>query len=426
MSKIAIIVAAHDGLVSLVTGVGVVVNSFVESFWEIRQKYDFLRKNNIKLICLAPYLDENSKDYNFRIKEITKKSCESNGGRLVNIPTFSDGSSQRSIWGGPHQWRSASLSVASYITSIYNNYDFIILFAHDTVFSSVRKYVPKLDKLKIIWIPHSLGLIFKDEYSGSERLSIEKESIEFIQRTKQDVIGYIGNSFKDVLNKEYGISNKKLVPFINGIYKKSSRFNVTNSVINNDIINNKIPLNKKIIFCWGRCVYQKGYDILIPAYEKFFRYNSDYHLVLLMPLETSIQEYINKIKEQISILPKESVTVIYDFKETLPYSILNYYNLEIVIFPSRFEGSPLTPLEALSFTKNNVKFVYSTIPQHLEIFKDIDRAIPIQDLTVDLIYEGIKLASKKLLDNKKSNVPDFVDSYVSGLNIAVEDFDDGA
>lgn len=420
MKKLAIIVAAHDGLVSLLTGVGVVVNSFVESFGEIKEKCGILRENKIELICLAPYLSENSKDYNPKIKEKTKQVCESNSGKLVDLPTNSDGSSQSSVWGGPSQWRSASLSVANYIKSIYNNYDFIILFANDTIFSSVRKYIPSHNKLKVIWVPHSLGLVFKDEFSDSERLSIEKESIESMQTTQQDVIGYVNKFFRDVLHKEYSIRNEKLVPFINGIYKKSSRFNIPDSVMHKAIKVNNIPLNKKIIFCWGRCTYQKGQDILIPAYNKFLRDNPRYHLVLLMPTETSQSEYLDKIKEEVSMLPNESVTAIYDFKDTLPYSVLHHPNIKLVIFPSRFEGAPITPLEALSFT-NDVNFVYSGIPPLLEIFKENNRAVSVHDLTVDSLCEGMKLATKKEKSLAKENiVSNFVNSYVRGLNIAME------
>ena len=45
MKKIATIIAAHDGLVSLVTGVGVVVNSFVEAFQEIKLKVNKFKEN---------------------------------------------------------------------------------------------------------------------------------------------------------------------------------------------------------------------------------------------------------------------------------------------------------------------------------------------------------------------------------------------
>ena len=134
----------------------------------------------------------------------------------------------------------------------------------------------------MIWIPHSLCAVFKDQFSDFERMSIEKESIESILKTKNDNIGYISNYFKDILHRKYKVPNERLVPFINGIYKKSSRFSKLDSIIIDEIQNNGIPLNKNIIFSWGRCVYQKGFDLLIPAYRKFLIKNPDYHLILLI------------------------------------------------------------------------------------------------------------------------------------------------
>jgi glycosyltransferase involved in cell wall biosynthesis len=419
--KNAICVAAHDGLVSMVTGVGVVVNSFVESFKEIKDNVDFLNKNETDLICLAPYLREGSKDYNLKLRTITKEACESNGGELVDIPTFSDGSSQGSIWGGPNQWRSASLSAASYLSAVSKSYDSMILFANDTIFSSVRNYIPKLNNLTIVWVPHSLGIVFKDEFSDPERIKIEKKSIEAVLNSDKDVIGYIGNHFRDVLHKGYGVNYKRLIPFINGLSRNSFRFKVSDSQKDQDIKKYGIPLDKKLIFSWGRCVFQKGYDLLIPAYKKFLEENPDYHLVLLMPTETSMQEYLNQVDKEISKLYKNSITAIYEFNDTLPYSILCQKNLRITVFASRFEGAPITPLEALTFSGKNVNFVYSSIPSLSEIFEGNRRAVKIRNLTVDSVYNALKSAVKIKEDQRmKYKVPSIVENYSNGLNLIVD------
>ena len=89
--KTGIFVAAQEGLVSLVTGVGVVVNAFVEGFDYIRERSSLLKHRNLEFICLTPFLSRSSADYNKKIKEITETACKSNGGKLVDIPTFSDG-----------------------------------------------------------------------------------------------------------------------------------------------------------------------------------------------------------------------------------------------------------------------------------------------------------------------------------------------
>ncbi|HLC55900.1 MAG TPA: glycosyltransferase family 4 protein [Candidatus Nanoarchaeia archaeon] len=424
MKKIATIIAAHDGLVSLVTGVGVVVNSFVEAFQEIKLKVNKFKEHEIKLLCLAPYLDRKSIDYNKEIEQITKNSCRINNGILIDIPTFSDGSSQSSIWGGTsEQWNSASLSAASYILGTSKDYDLILLFANDTIFSSIRRYIPNLKNLRVIWVPHSLGKVFKDEFSNETRLDIENKSIEALLISECDYIGYISNSFKETLRKDYGVDNARLLPLINGLYFNSFRYTISNAIVNENFIKYRIPNDKKLIFAWGRCVYQKGYDILIPTYKKFLNENPDYNLVLLMPIETSIGDYVNNIKKEISKIPEDSITAIYEFSDTLPYSILHHKNLQFVIFPSRFEGAPITALEALAFSGDNVRFVYSLIPPLLELFKDNKRAIPIHNLTIDSLYESMLSVTKSNLTEiiTKSNMPNnIIDNYAASINTIME------
>lgn len=419
MKKHGIFVAAHDGLVSMVTGVGVVVNSFVEAFGEI--KSNVFDNTNLELTCLAPYLDSSSEDFNQNITDITKKSCKENNGKLVFIPTFSKGESQRTIWGGPEQWKAASLSVASHLNAIQEDYNQLTLFAHDTIFCSVRKYLPNLDKLKIIWIPHSLGLVFKDEFTDEERIKIEREAIKALTDSKSDIIGHIGEAFGNVLHKDYSVEEDKLMPFINGLYKNSSRFKADKSKRDKDIKDYKIPLDKKIIFSWGRCTYQKGYDLLIPAYKKFLEDNPGHHLILLMPTETSPDEYLNKIKNEVKKLPEESITLIYEFNETLPVSILQHPNLSMVAFPSRFEGAPITALEAMAFTNKNVRFVYSEIPPLKELFDGKKRTTSVE-LTVDSLYAGMVSASQedKNIDASEST-PDIVDNYVKSFNVVFKE-----
>lgn len=421
--KTGIFVAAHDGLVSLVTGVGVVVNAFIEGFNQIKERSSMLSGRDIEFICLAPFLDRNSVDYNKKIRETTEITCMSNNGRLVDIPTFSDGSSQKSIWGGPEQWKSASLSVASHLMTRQSDYDSMLLLAHDTIFSSIRKYIPQLDKLQMVWIPHSLGLVFNDEYTDLERLSIEKESITSISRAKNDLIGYIGETSREVLEKGYLVNPKKLVPLINGLYIDSNRFKFSETERQENLRRWNIPVDKKIIFSWGRCVYQKGYDVLIPACKSFLEKNRDYHLVLLMPTETSTESYLEEIRPMVRNLPRNSVTAIYAFDGTLPYSLLRHQNLHILAFPSRFEGAPVTALEGLTFSNPHVQFIYSAISPLKNIFGNESRGICIKDFEVDSWNAGIIYAAKNRESlTKETQIPDIVTNYTKGIDIILEKF----
>ena len=415
--KIAVVIAAHDGLVSLVTGVGVVVNSFIESFKELKNKVKIFKENEVNLICVPPYLRKDSKDYNKNIADRTKNACLENGGYVFDLPTFSNGESEGSIWGDLNQWKSASLSLSTYLRSLQNDYDKILLFSHDTIFVSVRKFIPDMKNLNIIWIPHSLGKIFEDEYSNKERIEFEESSINSIMESNNDYVGYIGDFFRKILNECYFIPDNKLISLRNGLYENSYRYNESYNHKNYLMNKYKIPKNKKLIFSWGRCVYQKGFDILIPSIKEFLDNNLDYHLVLLMPVETSLENYIFNIKEELKKLNSDSYTTIYNFEEYLPSVILGLDNLDMVVFPSRFEGSAITALEANTFSKEEVKIIYSNILPNIDIFRNNPFAIPFISSDINSLKEIFRnIDSFKPNTQIERNYENIVENYSFGLN----------
>ncbi len=412
--KIGIFIVAHDGLQSTLTGVGIMVNSFIESFSEIIKEISFVKNKEIELIALAPYIKKDSRDFHINIQQLTKTVCKKNCGKLEEIPTFSDGNSQQSIWGNCLQWRSASLSAAATINSLGSKYDLIYVIGHDTIFSLLGKYLLPSKKIKFMWIPHSLGNVFTDEHTDDERILIEKEAIKSINNNPKYCVGYIGNSFKEILSIKYKVKKHKLIPMINGIYDKSERYGLSKKDIKNIEDKYKIPKNKKIIFSWGRCVQQKGYDLVIPAYKKFMKKFPNYHLILLMPTETSMKSYVRKVKNQLKSLPSKSFTAIYSFDSKLPYCILKNPNLKMVIFASRFEGNPIIGLEALHFHKNS-KILYSKIDPLKKLFDNISFARGFLLSSGDLLDKMLKIESEEMIGNEQ-NKTKFVDNYIYGLN----------
>jgi len=320
-------------------------------------------------------------------------------------------------WGGSLQWRSASLSLASFLSTL-EGYELIIFLGNDTIFALVGNYLKENKNIAIIWIPHSLGNIFDDEFSNEERLSIEKDSINLINKTNNHYVGYIGDYLKEILLNEYYCQNEKLLPFKNGIYIDSRRFTISDK--EKKMLLNKycIPMDKKIIFSWGRCVYQKGFDKIIPAFRKFFKDYPEYHLVLLMPTETSTENYLSKIKEEISQSKNGSVTAIFEFNRLLPIAILEMIQLEIVIFASRFEGFPITALEAICFSKN-IKYIYAKIPQLVSLFKNDNFAYAIKNMEdFSSLFKTLKeaVSDKKTNRNRTIPIPDIIKHYAKGFD----------
>lgn len=413
----ALVIASHDGFSSLYTGVGIVNYFFIEAFGEIKSR--ITTSSEYDLICLAPFLSSSSKDFRLSRKKFTELKCKEYGGFFDFIPTFSDGKSGNSVWGNVKQWQSASLSVASYIASLKKKYNKIILLGHDTIFLDVSKYIVNQENIFFIWIPHSLGVNFIDSNGETtERIKFEREAIFRLNGHQNSYIGYVGKTLKKNLLKNYNVQNKKLIPFLNGIYKSSRRYSVNNNDIQTKLNEYKVPLHKKFFFIWGRCCYQKGYDLVFPSFNRYLEKDASAHLVALLPLETTDKSYLQLIKSEIKKIPANNLTIINEFDPYLPYCLLKSEYLDTIIFCSRFEASPLAPLEALIFCDTSVKLIYSNIPEYAEIFKNIPQAKCMESYTVQSLLNC--LTSANAGNRKKISEYDFIDNYTRSLTITLD------
>ena len=177
------------------------------------------------------------------------------------------------------------------------------------------------------------------------------------------------DAMRSALLRGYPVSRGRMVPMRNGLYRSFYLYRRELNSVRSQLRQLGLPAGKRFVFAWGRCTEQKGYDLLIPAFGHFVRDHPTYHLVVIMPVETAEPSYVEKIKRELRRLPAGSVTPLFAFEKHLPSAILRLPELAIVVFPSRFEGSPLAPREALAFARSTVRFVYSSIPPHMELFE---------------------------------------------------------
>ncbi|HTY43632.1 MAG TPA: glycosyltransferase family 4 protein, partial [Patescibacteria group bacterium] len=164
----------------------------------------------------------------------------------------------------------------------------------------------------------------------------------------------------------------------------------------------KLNLNEKdkIIIFIGRIGYLKGSDILLNSIRK----NQDKKFIL-------IGEIVDKgLKEQIEKNNFKNLLLIpYKTQEEL----IDYYNAsDLCLFPSRIEGNPLVPREAMSC---GVPSIVSDIPG-TESIKDAAMMVPLDLARMDnavknffnLKKEEIKKISEKSRDFIAKNFDDEV------------------
>jgi glycosyltransferase involved in cell wall biosynthesis len=99
-----------------------------------------------------------------------------------------------------------------------------------------------------------------------------------------------------------------------------------------------IPINKDIIFAFGRAAWVKGFDILL---ERLSSIHNKVHLVLVTaPFEDKTNEYEKIIKRT-----NLRCILITQFTRELPIALSQYKRCKIVVCPSRDEPFSNIPLE---------------------------------------------------------------------------------
>lgn len=426
MGKIAIVIASADGIMSLQTGVGIVVNFSFEAFPEI---YQSLLLPETHLYALCPLVNTESSDFSKAAFDTVNFQCQKHNGKLIPLVNISSGNSLNEIWKGTGDfspaevWDSCCLELYKEVTRLSHDYERIVLILHDTLFIKSTKYIEE-SHIEICWIPHSLGTLFQAP-NQNERISFEKENINHLL-LKGHKIGYISAFTKDHLFKYYGVKNRDMVSFYSGIYFNSKKY-TESRLLEEFLRSHGIPKEKKILFTWGRCSDQKGIDIIINAYASLIKANTslseNYHLLLLCPTETSYKEYLEKTLGLLDRLPAVSYTFIQTFQAQIQYEILSYDKTRIILLCSRYESFGLTSIEAAYFANNLSTIIYSPLPTFKEVLQNNPNAIELELLSPECLQQTIIKEINKTNHHKPSLVQrermhrqfSFVDNYRNGL-----------
>ncbi len=434
-SKNVLIIVALDGIASLYSGVGVIVNSIFRGYDEICKNLDFDEKPD--LYAIVPSFDFDSTFYNENVYLSTEKVCKSHGGKVIFLPSLCHGESINVIWSGNSifdtklQWESLSVSLASQLAVFEKMYSGqIIVQTHDTLFAGTCKYVDS-NRVQICWVPHSLSLVFKDKRHDA-RIDFETQAIENIV-AKRGSIGFISEQTKGLLENCFNVPKERLISFYSGIIYNKIDEKEEEELRKGLFSKYGIPDNKYLIFSWGRCVYQKGIDLIIDGFAKLQeRQKNNFHLVLLCPTETTPTEYLEEVECLLKTLNKESYTFISEYSSQLPPIVLGYQKTKVIVLASRFEGFGLISLETLAYKRPQSIVLYSPLDTFKEVLGDYEQAIKLEDFSSQSIAKCLdKIVDELTSEEHSLNLGDpkqylasydFVKNYTKGFNELIHFF----
>ena len=239
-------------------------------------------------------------------------------------------------------------------------------------------------------------------------------------------------------SKQYNrIENKnKIQPFLNKIFSRFAEWRkysyiprydkfivLTNADLRNwekypnvEYIYNTLPffpnetafLNTKRVISVGRLVLQKGYDMLIEAWEKVYPVYPDWRLDIFGEGEDS--DFLHRL---IASKKLEHLITINAPTENI---ISEYLNSSIYVMSSRYEGFPMVLIEAMSCGLPCISFDCPDGPA--EIIADSEDGFFVENGNVTLLAEKIKVLiqnenlriemGKKAKENVKRFSPDII------------------
>lgn len=141
-----------------------------------------------------------------------------------------------------------------------------------------------------------------------------------------------------------------------------------------------IPLDAKVIGHVGRFSYQKNHDALLEIFDKYQQIDSNTYLLLV-----GMGERLDEIKSKVQK---------YDWKDRVRFSgpvcdVQKYLSaMDVFVFPSFYEGLPVTCIEA---QVSGLPLVISDL-----ITKEVDISGKIEFLPINKIEEWPKIIQKKI------------------------------
>jgi glycosyltransferase involved in cell wall biosynthesis len=207
---------------------------------------------------------------------------------------------------------------------------------------------------------------------------------------KSTIVVTHSNLLNDVLIQNYGLENSIVIP--NGLH------DYWFEPIKKDDFCKKYPLDNNTykIFYHGRLSSEKGIDLLIEATGRYIKDNTD--TVLYIAGEGDQKEYLYNLSYKLGISSKVM------FLGNVEKEVIKYYlsQVDIAIYPSRFDNFPLSMLEAMACAKCPVYL--STNSGICDFIRKDGFKIKLIEPSVESIYEAFSCKQYDLNLIKSQNM----------------------
>jgi glycosyltransferase involved in cell wall biosynthesis len=234
------------------------------------------------------------------------------------------------------------------------------IFYQKKFLNELREYLIE-NEIQLIHTHHRFPEYISVKIAKDLKIKIVATALSFVKGYKKlsfksDKIICVSNSLSSYLQKNYGVDRKKLITLYNPD-DESSYFKMQELLeLKKEL---KVNSENKILLFMGRINIEKGYDVLLKAFQFVKNEYKDAVLLLCGNIE---DKNFNKISD----LMNSSVKVIYPG----PNMTVFYGIADLVVLPSRIDPFPFVMVEAGSFKKAFIGGNTGGIAEFIENGKD--------------------------------------------------------
>jgi glycosyltransferase involved in cell wall biosynthesis len=261
--------------------------------------------------------------------------------------------------------------------------------------------------LTSIYVIHATALTHELPLPNPQRLMVESAAIHWAKVTPKAKLGYISEFMSGHIIEDYGAKPEHLLPTGNGINPADPFYRLRDRTqLIAKLEQYKIPIDRPLIFSWGRSVPYKKYDIVLRASAKL---KDKIHPVIMVSPE---YPELTQLSRQLGL----DTSLIFAFDPELVASLLQWENTVAAASLAYREPFGLTPVEIrMHGRKNGALTVVSDTGGLVEQVKDgTDGFVTRQDDPDDVarVVQGILNLSHTEKDRiRKEGLKTVLDHY---------------
>lgn len=338
--KSGIFFLTYDGYYNFTSGIGTQTKTFLKGIETYREEYSN-RYGDFEINLIVPMFNETVYGYNKQDIEYANRIVHETGGNVYTCSSALD--KEGSDFWTRNNWEDVSASAAASILKEAVRYTRSLVFAIDPPFLHTPKYfierMAEENNIQSVILMYTSAYIH-DEKLLEDRVAWEAEGFMLPKQHKNIKIGNVCNYLTNHFLDHYDAVRESFVTYPSSLFIKDVDFaELSRSQVLSVLNKYNIPLDKDIVFAFGRTSWVKGFDTLLKGFAEI-RKNA--HLVLIATpfVENGAEAYKTFIQER-----KLSCSLFTEFSRDLPIALCQYERCKIVVCPSRREPFSNIPFE---------------------------------------------------------------------------------